>query len=454
MAIQTINPATGAPIKTYEEMAWAETNKIIEATHQAFLQWRNTSFAERAAKINKVAKILTDNKEEYAKLITQEMGKPITAARFEIDRCIRVCKHFAEHAAEYLAPHHIKTDLTKSYVTYQPMGVIFAIMPWNFPFFQVFRFAAPGLMAGNAYILKHAPITTGCGLAIEKIFQAADLPANLFRTVIIDTDQAEKVIAHPNVMGVTLTGSVGAGKTVGAEAASRLKKVVLELGGSDPYLVLEDADLDLAAEQCVTSRLANAGQVCIAAKRLIVVDKVREAFEKKVIEKVQQYKTGNPMDESIKLGPLARADLRDSVHKQVQGCIAKGAELVMGGEPIAGPGFFYPATVLKNVQPGMPAYDDEIFGPVVAFIKAKDEQEAIKIANNSPFGLAAAVFTKDTKRGEEIAHQLEAGTCFVNQFVLSDPRLPFGGTKDSGFGRELAAEGIREFTNIKTIGVK
>lgn len=454
MAIQTINPATGELIKSYQEMPYAEVDKIIEATHKDFLQWRETSFQQRADKMRLVGKILLDNKQEYAKLITTEMGKPIKSAIGEIEKCARLCDYYAEHAQEYLKPQLIKTEMAKSYIMYQPMGVIFAIMPWNFPFWQALRFAAPGLMAGNACILKHAPTTTGCALAIEAIFKQAGFPENLFRSIVIDTDLAEKVIAHPRIVGVTLTGSVRAGKSVGAEAAGRLKKVVLELGGSDPYIILEDADLDLAAEQCVISRLGNAGQVCIAAKRLIAVDAIRDIFEQKVLEKVKQYVMGNPLDEKVNLGPLARADLRDNVHAQVQASIAKGAILAMGGVVPQQPGFYYPPTVLKNVKPGMPAYDDEIFGPVISFIAAKDEDEAIRIANDNVYGLGAAVFTKDLKRGEKVAQKLEAGTCCVNALVASDQRLPFGGTKMSGFGRELSAEGIREFTNIKTICIK
>ncbi|OGT51282.1 MAG: succinate-semialdehyde dehydrogenase [Gammaproteobacteria bacterium RIFCSPHIGHO2_12_FULL_42_13] len=451
---QTINPTTGEPISTYHEMPFKETKKIIDVTHQAYLQWKKVPIAEREHLMKKVAKYLLDHKEEYATLITTEMGKTITSARFEIDRCIRICNYYAEHAHQYLSPHIVNTEMKKSYVTYQPMGIVFAIMPWNFPFFQVFRFGAPALMAGNACILKHAPVTTGCALAIEKIFQAVGFPDNVFRVVIANNETAAEIIADPHIIGVSLTGSVRAGKSVAATAGAHLKKVVLELGGSDPYLILEDADLALAAEQCVKSRLNNTGQVCIAAKRLIAVEAVRPEFEKKVIEKVKECRFGDPMDPAVTMGPMARADLRETVHKQVQECIEKGAELVMGGEMVSGSGFFYPPTILKNIKPGMPAFDDEIFGPVIAFIDAKDEQEAIRIANQHPYGLAAAVFTQNTERGEVVAKQLEAGTCFVNQFVLSDPRLPFGGIKESGFGRELSAEGIREFVNIKTIGVK
>lgn len=454
MTIQTINPATGKLIKSYEEMSPTIIDNTIKASRQAFLQWRDSTFAERAAAMLNAEKILLENKQEYGALITQEMGKPIKAAISEIEKCAWLCRYYAEHAEGYLAAHYVKTEMSKSYVLYQPLGVIFAIMPWNFPFWQVFRFAAPNLMAGNACLLKHAPTTTGCGLAVEKLLRQAGFPENLFQVMILATEQAEKVIADPFVAGVTLTGSVRAGTSVGAKAAGHLKKVVLELGGSDPYLVLADADLDLAAEECVRSRLNNSGQVCIAAKRMIVVDAVREAFTQKVLAKVKSYKMGDPMDESVALGPLARADLRDGVHSQVQECIARGAELVMGGEPVAGAGYYYPVTVLKNVKPGMPAYDGEVFGPVLAFLDAKDETEAIAIANNNVYGLGAVVFTQDLARGEKVAQQLEAGTCCVNVRVSSDPRLPFGGIKSSGFGRELAGEGIREFTNIKTICVK
>lgn len=454
MTIETINPTTGEIIKIYELMSKQGLDRLIEASEQAFLKWRSTNFSERATKLRRAAEILNTHKQNYATLITHEMGKPIKQAESEIEKCAWLCNHFADHAAEYLAPKKITTEMSSSFITYQPLGIIFAIMPWNFPFWQVFRFAGPALMSGNACILKHAPTTTGCGLAIEKVFYEAGFPESIFSTVIIDLDLAKKIIEHPKIAGVTLTGSVKAGKEVGSEAARHLKKTVLELGGSDPYLILEDADLELAADQCVKSRLNNSGQTCIAAKRLIVVDAVRENFEKMVIAKAKNYKLGNPMEETVQIGPLARADLRDTVQQQVEESIAKGAELVLGGKILPGEGFFYPVTVLKNVKPGMPAYDAEIFGPVITFINAKDEQDAIRIANDTRYGLGAAVFTKDIKRGEQIAKQLEAGTCCVNTLVASDPRLPFGGIKASGFGRELAAEGIHEFNNIKTICIK
>lgn len=454
MPIKTINPTTGKLIKNYPVMDIAEVDSIIDATHKAYLNWRETKLTERVEKIRQVGEILHKNKQEYGHLITEEMGKPIQLAKAEIEKCARLCNHIADHADEYLKPRTVQTEMQKSYISYQPLGVIFAIMPWNFPFWQVFRALGPAVTAGNAAILKHAPTTTGCGLAIEKIFRSAGFPENLFRAAIIETELAAKIIQNSKIAGVTLTGSVHAGKTVGAESAGHLKKVVLELGGSDPYIILEDADLDQAAEQCVNSRLSNSGQVCIAAKRLIVVDSVRDQFERKVIEKAKQFKVGDPFDEAIQMGPLARDDLREAVQKQVQASIDQGAELVMGGKPINGPGFFYPVTVLKNITPGMPAYDEEIFGPVIAFITAKNEQEAIRIANDSSFGLGAAVFTQDLVRGEKVAQQIEAGSCFVNVLVSTDPRLPFGGIKSSGFGRELDTEGMREFTNVKTICIK
>lgn len=454
MDIQTIDPATGKALQTYHETPFDEVEKIIDSAHKAFLRWRTTDFTERAEKMQQVSKILLERKDELASLITHEMGKPIQAARKEIEKCAWLCQHFAANAPEYLKPRAISTEMNKSYVTFQPLGVIFAIMPWNFPFWQVFRFAAPNLMAGNTCILKHAPNTTGCGLAIESIIKKAGFTPDAFHKIIIDTSLAEKVIAHPKIAGVTLTGSVGAGKTVAAEAGAHLKKVVLELGGSDPSLILEDADLDHAAKQCVQSRLSNAGQVCIAAKRIIVAEKIYDNFLQKIIDCAKEYQCGDPMQENTLLGPLARADLREKVRLQVQECVTKGAKLVLGGELPSIPGFFYPATILTGITKDMPAYTDEIFGPVIALITAKNEKEAIQIANDSSYGLSAAIFTQDLERGEKIALQLDVGTCCINALVASDPRLPFGGTKASGFGRELGAEGIREFTNVKTICVK
>lgn len=455
MSIQTINPANGDVVATYEELSRDQAFAVIDACQQAFLIHRKTSMAERADKMRKMAAVLRDNKRQYATLMANEMGKPITAGEAEIEKCAWVCEHYAEHAKEYLAPRNIKTEMHKSFVTYQPRGIVFAIMPWNFPFWQVFRFVAPSLMAGNAALLKHAPISTGTGLAIEDIVRKAGFHENLFRALVIDNDVAADVIKHPDVTAVTLTGSERAGQIVGAEAAGALKKVVLELGGSDPYVILEDADLEKAAEACVVSRMSNTGQVCIAAKRIIAVDKIREPLKKIIMEKLERYQMGDPLDENTNFGPMAREDLRAEVHKQVEASIASGAKCELGGEIPQRPGNYYPPTVLTQVKRGTPAYQQEIFGPVVVFIDAKDEQEAIEIANDTPYGLGAAVFTEDLVKGERIAtEQLHAGACFVNAFVGSDPRLPFGGIKNSGYGRELSAEGIREFVNTKTVAVQ
>ncbi len=455
MTIQTINPATGEALHSYAEMNIATVNNIIDLTFNAFGQWHTISFVERSEKLRHIASLLDKNKKKYAQLITQEMGKPILASIAEIEKCQLACNFYAENAEKFLAPRSVVTNKTKSFVVYRPLGIIFAIMPWNYPFWQVFRCAAPNLMAGNAMLLRHSPNSTGAGLAIEELCQEAGLPQNLFRTLVIDNETAAHVIKHHQIKGVTLTGSPRAGAIVGSTAASALKKVVLELGGSDPYIILKDADLAKAAKICVASRLNNSGQVCIASKRIIVVNSVREQFEKLVLDELKNYRMGDPMDNSYNLGPLARADLRETVHRQVQDCISKGATLLLGGKIPSKPGFYYPPTVLKDIGPNMAAMKEEIFGPVIALINAKDEDDAIHIANDSEYGLAAAVFTENIQRGEEIAaNKIHAGTCAVNDLVSSDPRLPFGGIKNSGFGRELGEEGIREFTNVKTVYIK
>lgn len=452
--IQTINPSTETVINTYEEISKSELNQIINATHDDYLRWREISIDERAIKMRRVAEILKEKKATLAQLMAEEMGKPITAGIAEAEKCSWVCDYYANHAAELLKPRFIKTDFKKSYVTYQPNGVIFAIMPWNFPLWQVFRFAAPNLMAGQGCLLKHAPISTGTALTIEQLFRDAGFPKNIFRTLLINVDLAPDVIAHPNVSGVTLTGSERAGMSVGSEAGKSIKKVVLELGGNDPYLILADADLEKAAEICVASRLANSGQVCIAAKRLIIVDEVFNHVEKLIVNIIRNYNIGDPLQKDTHLGPLARADLRNKVHQQIQDSLHQGAKLLAGGKIPTGKGFYYPITVLTNVKPGMPAFDEEIFGPVITLVRANDEADAIALANHSRYGLGAAVFTQDIARGEQIAtEKIQAGSCAVNTFVKSDPRLPFGGTKHSGFGRELAEEGIHAFMNVKTITV-
>lgn len=386
--------------------------------------------------------------------MTQEMGKPISAGRAEIEKCAWVCEHYAENAEGYLQARTVQTEMKKAMVCYQPLGVVFAIMPWNFPFWQVFRFAVPALMAGNAAILKHAPISTGTGNKIAELFIEAGFPEHLFQHFILDNDLAAKVISNEKIVAVTLTGSEKAGATVASNAAQHLKKAVLELGGSDPYVVLHDADLDLTAKAVVTSRLNNAGQVCIAAKRVIAVEPIYNPLVEKIKELMANYHMGDPLDEKTNMGPMARDDLRKALHEQVQRSVESGAKLIEGGEMPKRKGFYYPPTLLVDVKKGMAAFDEELFGPVIAITKAQDEADAIRLANETQYGLGAAVFTQDLARGEHIArYDIDAGACFVNAFVASDPRLPFGGIKRSGFGRELSREGILEFVNTKTIAI-
>ena len=453
--IQSINPADLQVIKTYQSMFPSEVNKILDLTNNTFERWKETTFSLRSKLMLNAAEVLRKRKEEYSKMMTLEMGKPIAQSRAEVEKCAWVCEYYSENAEKFLDDELITTDASKSFVTFQPLGIVLAVMPWNFPFWQVFRFAAPGLMAGNAGILKHASNVSGCALAIEEVFHEAGFPENLFRTILVPSSQMEEVIKNEKIKAVTLTGSVPAGKSVAKTAGSVLKKTVMELGGSDPYVILEDADLEIAADTCVTARLINAGQSCIAAKRFIVVEKVYDSFEKLFVEKMKLKKMGDPFDESNHIGPQASIPLRDELHQQVLKSIELGAKLLLGGKIPELDGAWYLPTVLSNVKKGMPAYDEELFGPVAALIMAKDETEAIRIANDSIFGLGSAIFTKDVKRGEKIAKEkLQAGCCFVNAFVKSDPRLPFGGIKESGYGRELSSFGIREFVNIKTVYIK
>ncbi len=406
--------------------------------------------------MQRAAAILLEHQDRYAELMTVEMGKPITQARAEVKKCAWVCDYYAEKAETFLADELIETEAHKSFIHYEPLGVILAVMPWNFPFWQVFRFAAPALMAGNTAVLKHASNVPGCALAIEEVFEAAGIPKGLFSTLLISSGSVEKVLDHPHVRAATLTGSESAGKAVAAAAGNRIKKTVMELGGSDPYLILEDADLPAAAKACAQSRLINSGQSCIAAKRFVVLDAVYDEFLRLLKGELSAVKMGDPRDPQTDLGPQARADLRDELHEQVRKSIAAGAQCILGGViPEDLPGAFYPATILTEVGPGMPAYEEELFGPVAAVIRVRDQADAIRIANDSPFGLGAAVFTADIDRGEHIAaRELQAGCCFVNAFVKSDPRLPFGGVGISGYGRELSRHGIREFVNIKSIWVE
>jgi succinate-semialdehyde dehydrogenase/glutarate-semialdehyde dehydrogenase len=455
MAIESINPATGKRIRAYDEMPASEVDAIVDRAHQAHIDWRETSFSDRSQRMRAAARILRERAAEYARLMTEEMGKPIKDGRAEAEKCAWACEYYAEKAEEFLSPIPVATDASKSFVAFEPIGVVLAVMPWNFPFWQVFRFAAPALMAGNAGVLKHASNVMGSALAIEEVFRTAGFPPDLFRSLVIGGRQVARVIENPKVKAVTLTGSTPAGKAVAAKAGEMLKKTVLELGGSDPYVIFGDADIDEAADICVRSRLVNSGQSCIAAKRFIVLEKNKEAFERRFVELMKSKKMGDPMEEDTLVGPQAREDLRDELHEQVQKSIEKGARLLLGGKVPEGPGAFYPPTVLTDVRKGMPAYDEELFGPVAAIIAVQDEDQAIEVANDSVFGLGAAVFTRDARRGEEVARRrLQAGACFVNTFVKSDPRLPFGGIKESGYGRELADFGIREFVNIKSVYVK
>jgi len=453
--LKSVNPYDGKEIKSYQENTVHEMNLIVEEAHEAFLKWRETGFSFRKERMKAAASVLRNNKEKYAAIMTEEMGKPISQAIAEVEKCAWVCDYYADGAETFLKDEKIKTEASKSYVTYNPLGVILAVMPWNFPFWQVFRFAAPNLMAGNVGVLKHSSNVTGCALAIEEVFRLAEFPQNLFRSIVIRSGKMGSVINNPLVKGITLTGSTPAGKAVAASAGKALKKTVLELGGSDPYIILEDADVKKAAQICASARLLNGGQSCIAAKRFIVPEKIHDSFVKYFVKECKSKEMGDPKKTKTEIGPQARFELRDELHQQVLKSENAGAKIVLGGSIPRGSGAFYPPTVLINVKKGMPAYDEELFGPVAAIIKVKDVDEAVKVANDSSFGLGAAVFTDDLAKGEQIAkYRLEAGCCFVNDFVKSDPRLPFGGIKESGYGRELSPFGIKEFVNIKTVVVK
>ena len=455
MSIKSINPATGELIREYETHSPEQVDEIIEVSDEAQRSWGDSVFSRRAELMRSAASLLRERSGNYAELMAAEMGKPVGQARSEAEKCAWVCDYYAEHAERFLADVPVETDASESFVTYRPLGAVLAIMPWNFPFWQVFRFAAPTLMAGNSALLKHASNVAGCSLAIEELFRDAGFPDNLFRSLLIGSDAAGRVIRNPLVRAVSLTGSTAAGKAVAEQAGSVLKKTVLELGGSDPYVVLEDADLDEAVATCVDSRLINSGQSCIAAKRFIVPKSIRAAFEDRFVEQMRARRMGDPFDESTDLGPQARADLRDELHRQVQNSVDKGAKCLFGGFIPEGEGAYYPPTVLTDVQKGMAAYDEELFGPVAAIIPVEDEDAAIDAANDSPFGLGACVITSDVERGRDVAAtRLEAGACFVNAYVRSDPRLPFGGIKTSGYGRELAREGILEFVNTKTVYIR
>ena len=455
MSIQTINPTTGEVLETFEPYSEQQVNQALDQARQAFLHWRTISFAERGKYLHSVASHLRDRKTELARIAVLEMGKSITEAEAEVEKCAWNCDFFAENAESFLRDEKVASNASESYVAFRPLGVVLAIMPWNFPYWQVFRFAAPALMAGNTTVLKHASNVSRVALEIERIFQEAGLPQGVLRTVLVPGSETGRLIEDSRIAAVTLTGSEAAGVEVAATSGHVLKKTVLELGGSDPYIILADADIEASVRTCAASRLINSGQSCIAAKRFIVVESIREQVEARFVTEMQTARMGDPLEEDTTMGPLARHDLRDDVHQQVQASIAKGAHCLLGGTIPEGPGAFYPPTVLTHVRKGMPAYDEELFGPVAAIIAVADEAEAIRAANDSSFGLGAAVFTQDKAKGERLAAQeLEAGCCFVNTFVRSDPRLPFGGVKTSGYGRELSHYGIKEFMNIKTVYVQ
>lgn len=453
--MQSINPYSGQLIQDYQEYTISEVEKIVDEVDRAFHSWKLTTFPVRSVCMKNLQAKLLEKKEELAAVIVSEMGKVKREAIAEVEKCASVCGYYAENAESFLKSEPVKTEYRESYIAYRPLGTVLAVMPWNFPFWQVFRFLAPALMAGNTGVLKHASNVSGCALAIEQLVAEAGFPANAFRTLLIGSKAVKMVIENPKIKAVTLTGSTPAGRSVAAAAGAALKKSVLELGGSDPYLILEDADIETAARLCVSSRLINAGQSCIGAKQFIAVDSVYEQFKTEFVRLMSEAKFGDPLNPETTIGPLARTDLRDELHQQVESSRQMGAPVLLGGFVPEGKVPFYPPTVLENVAPGMPAYHEELFGPVAVLHRAKDVDEAIRIANDTVFGLGAGVFTSDIEKGKELAEKgLEAGCVFVNDFVKSDPRLPFGGVGESGYGRELSAIGIREFVNVKTVVVK
>jgi len=451
---QVIDPSTGEVDPAVGTHPDAEVEARVAAAHRAWdRDWRRRPIGDRGALLRAVALRLRDRREILARLMATEMGKPLADGRAEIDKCAWACEHAAEHAVAWLAPEPHPSDASRSYVRYDPLGVVLAIMPWNFPFWQVFRACAPALAAGNTVLLKHASNVPQCALAIEEIVRES-FPAEVLRTLLITPDQAERLIADPRIRGVTLTGSEAAGRRVAAAAGAHLKKSVLELGGSDAFVVLADADLELAVTGAVTSRFLNGGQSCIAAKRIVLVPEIAEEFIVRFRQRLAQLKLGDPLREDTDIGPMARADLREALHRQVTESVRLGAVPRLGGEPVPGRGCFYPVSLLDRVRAGMPAYDEELFGPVAAVIRARDEADALRIANDHKYGLGGSVWTRDAARGAAFARALQCGQAFVNGVVKSDPRLPFGGIKASGYGRELSLLGIREFVNAKTLWVK
>jgi succinate-semialdehyde dehydrogenase / glutarate-semialdehyde dehydrogenase len=454
MSLQSINPATGITIQSFPSWQAEEINTVLGLVDSAQTGWAELDIEQRSSCMRNLARIFRQRRDEYANLITDEMGKLLKESHAEIEKCAIGCEYYADHAKTFLADEEITSDATRSFVVYQPLGTLFCIMPWNFPFWQLIRAAAPAMMAGNALVLKHASNVPGCALALEDAFREAGFPTNTFRTLMITAAQAETVIADKHIAAVTLTGSCAAGQKVAAVAGQHLKKCVLELGGSDPFIVLDDADIEFTVTQAVTARFQNIGQSCIAAKRFILVDTIADSFMDRFKTLVNRLHIGDPKADSTGIAPMAREDLRDELHGQVERSLVLGAKLVTGGSILGTKGAYYAPTILDQVQPGMPAFDEELFGPVAAIIRAQNEEDAIKLANQTQFGLGASVWTQDATRGQAVARKIHAGCTFVNGIVKSDPRLPFGGVKESGYGRELSYHGIREFVNIKTVWVK
>jgi acyl-CoA reductase-like NAD-dependent aldehyde dehydrogenase len=451
--MESTNPATGEVLGRYKEYSRQEVDDILSEARDAYTSWRTTGFDQRSSLMRRAAQYLRDNKARFAGLITAEMGKPIAEAEAEVEKCAWNCEFYAEQASTFLADQQVKTSARESLVAFEPLGVVLAIMPWNFPFWQVFRFAAPALMAGNTSVLKHASNVPQCALAIEEVFRESGFPRGAFRTLLVSSSEVDRIISDERIIAVTLTGSSGAGSKVASSAGRALKKAVLELGGSDPFIVLADADLDGAVQFAVRSRFQNTGQSCIATKRIILEEEIADEFEQRFIEAVRNLSVGNPTDRNVNIGPLARADLLDDLDHQVEASLKEGAKLVVGGHRIEGRGNFYEPTVLINVRPDMTAFQEETFGPVAPITRVANADEAVRVANDSEYGLGGNLWTRDTERGKELARRIESGSVFINGMTASDPRLPFGGIKHSGYGRELSSFGIHEFTNIQTIWV-
>ncbi|MFT5324153.1 MAG: succinate-semialdehyde dehydrogenase/glutarate-semialdehyde dehydrogenase [Planctomycetaceae bacterium] len=452
--IRTVNPATGETISEFCPHDLMAVEQLIDQACTAAGLWKRNSLAERCDVVRGVAEHLKEQRDDLSRLATQEMGKPISQARAEIDKCIWLCEFYADRAADYLKPEDVDTDADQSIVRFDPLGVVLGIMPWNYPFWQVLRFAVPAMLAGNTVVLKHASNVTSCALAIERLFTGPGMLPDIFTTIVLSSDKVDMMISHPAIRAVSVTGSERAGREVASQAGRFLKKSVLELGGSDPFIVLDDADLDEAAIEGVKSRTQNNGESCIAAKRFIVIDRVYDEFVERFVAEMKSLAVGDPMNEDTDVGPIARSDLRDELHEQVKRSVQKGAKVLCGGKPVDGAGFYYEPTVLADVNPGMPAFDQEMFGPVAAVIRAPNEDEAIRLANESSLGLGASIWTSSTEHALGLAERIEAGAVFINAMVKSDPRVPIGGVKDSGYGRELGRYGIREFVNVKTVWVE